>query len=188
MSANQEWAPGRIEELCRLWDYVGPEGNLLGPQGRYFSTAEIGRILGVTKSAVVGKAHRLGLTRRDSPIRPNPAGPRPIAPRRLPSSIPTLPSLAAVPTQVPRLQPASTGVAQLVERRSLEPKVAGSSPAAGATPAPGKTCCFPFGMPGTKGFRFCGKPAKPGKPYCRDCCDVAYIKIRDRREDAAIGA
>lgn len=169
MGANQEWAAETIARLRVLWDYIGAEGNLVGPEGRYFSTAEIGRRLGITKSAVVGKAHRLGLTRRDSPIRPNPAGPRPIAPRRLPSSIPTLPSLAVVQArQLPPVSPRPV-----------------TSP---AIPARDKTCCFPFGQPGTKGFRFCGKPAKPGKPYCPDCCDAAYIKIRDRREDAAIGA
>jgi GcrA cell cycle regulator len=33
------------------------------------STAEIGRSLGVSKNAVVGRAHRLALTPRPSPIK-----------------------------------------------------------------------------------------------------------------------
>lgn len=49
------WTPDRVSVLQKLWD----EGK---------STAEIGRQLGVTKNAVVGKAHRMGLPSRPSPI------------------------------------------------------------------------------------------------------------------------
>ena len=51
-----EWAEETIVRLRTLWD----EG---------LSTAEIGRRLGVSKNAVVGKAHRLDLPARPSPIR-----------------------------------------------------------------------------------------------------------------------
>ncbi len=50
------WTQERIAEVTRLWD----EG---------LTTAEIGKVLGVSKNAVVGKAHRLGLPARPSPIR-----------------------------------------------------------------------------------------------------------------------
>ena len=50
------WTPELVQQLSRLWD----EG---------LSTAEIGRRLGVTKNAVVGKAHRLALTPRPSPLK-----------------------------------------------------------------------------------------------------------------------
>ena len=49
------WTEEQIEELKRLWN----EG---------LSTAEIGRSLNVSKNAVVGKSHRLGLKPRPSPI------------------------------------------------------------------------------------------------------------------------
>lgn len=52
------WTEERIEALGRLW----AEG---------LSTAEIGRRIGVTKNAVVGKAHRLHLTPRPSPVKPS---------------------------------------------------------------------------------------------------------------------
>lgn len=45
------WTPERIEQLTLLWD----EG---------VTTAEIGRRIGVTKNAVIGKVHRLGLVPR----------------------------------------------------------------------------------------------------------------------------
>ncbi|HET8995583.1 MAG TPA: GcrA family cell cycle regulator, partial [Acetobacteraceae bacterium] len=51
-----EWADETITRLRELWS----EGH---------STAEIGRRLGVSKNAVVGKAHRLDLPARPSPIR-----------------------------------------------------------------------------------------------------------------------
>lgn len=51
-----EWTDELIAKLRELW-------------GQGLSTAEIGRQLSITKNAVVGKAHRLGLPPRPSPIR-----------------------------------------------------------------------------------------------------------------------
>ena len=62
------WTPERMEMLGRLWE----EG---------LSTAEIGRQLGLTKNAVIGKAHRLGLKGRPSPVK---APPKPAAAARPP--------------------------------------------------------------------------------------------------------
>ena len=47
------------------------------------------------------------------------------------------------------------------------------------------TCCWPLGEPGTREFRFCDVPSGAGRPYCEDHVKVAYVKVRDRREDAA---
>ena len=42
-------------------------------------------------------------------------------------------------------------------------------------------CSWPEGEPGTDAFRFCGRPAVAGKPYCGEHCARAYIKSsRDR--------
>ena len=49
------WTTERTNTLMKMWN-TG------------LSTREIGLKLGVTKNAVVGKAHRLGLAKRDSPI------------------------------------------------------------------------------------------------------------------------
>src|SRR5271166_4367194 len=72
------WTDQVVTRLRSLW----AEGH---------STAEIGRRLGVSKNAVVGKAHRLDLPARPSPIRRD--GPGPSPPRRsVPRTIgPTLP-------------------------------------------------------------------------------------------------
>jgi len=47
------------------------------------------------------------------------------------------------------------------------------------------TCCWPMGEPGKRDFRFCDEKSEPGKPYCEEHAKVAYVKVRDRREDAA---
>lgn len=57
-----EWTREQIGELSRLW----ADG---------LATAEIGRRLGITKNAVVGKVHRLGLPPRQSPIKERPKQP-----------------------------------------------------------------------------------------------------------------
>lgn len=51
-----DWTETQVAELVRLWNEGLP-------------TSEIGRRLGTTKNAVVGKAHRMGLNKRQSPIR-----------------------------------------------------------------------------------------------------------------------
>ena len=56
-----EWTAERTKNLVDLWN-----------QG--LTTIEIGRRLGVTKNSVVGKAHRLDLPKRQSPIPPPPEG------------------------------------------------------------------------------------------------------------------
>ena len=50
------WTPETIKELKRLWN-------------KGFTTVEIGNRLGMSKNAIVGKAHRLGLESRPSPIK-----------------------------------------------------------------------------------------------------------------------
>jgi GcrA cell cycle regulator len=57
------WTEERIAQLAELWH-----------QG--LSTAEIGRRLGISKNAIIGKAHRLALPPRPSPLK-NPPAPKP---------------------------------------------------------------------------------------------------------------
>ncbi len=162
-----EWNEEAIARLRALW----AEGH---------STAEIGRRMGISKNAVVGKAHRLNLAARPSPIRRNgEKTPRRRQPRRSQGS--TLPALATV---LPPVQAAEV-------RRPLE-RVFAERPApvlrAVPTARPGARstpCCWPIGEPGTRSFRFCDVDSIGGKPYCEQHSALAYVKVRDRREDAA---
>ncbi len=150
-----DWNEDAIAHLRALWQ----DGH---------STAEIGRRLGITKNAVVGKAHRLLLSPRPSPIRRTETEghtPRRAAVKR--GGGPTLPPLDETP-----------------------PAPASRAPALRAVPMPRvshrvSTCCWPIGDPGTTSFRFCDEGAMAGKPYCAEHASLAYVKVRERREDAA---
>ncbi len=50
------WTPELVQQLKALWEQGLP-------------TAEIGRRLGISKNAVVSKAHRIGLKGRPSPLK-----------------------------------------------------------------------------------------------------------------------
>jgi GcrA cell cycle regulator len=149
-----EWTDEIIAKLRLFW----AEG---------LSTAEIGRRLNISKNAVVGKAHRLNLEPRPSPIRRaegEAAAPRTVTPKR--TQGPTLPPLTA--DTAPAAPPL----------RALMPAPKNSAPR--VTP-----CCWPIGEPGKPSFHFCNQAAATGKPYCEDHAAIAYVRVRDRREDAA---
>jgi GcrA cell cycle regulator len=176
-SLDMVWDEETISHLRDLW-----------AQG--LSTAEIGRRLGVSKNAIVGKAHRLDLSARPSPIRRDgsrPAGTRaPAQPRASSSTLPPLNSATTPlvqtlrivtatprPTEMIRPVPAPAPVRPVMSTPSLQPRRSGVS------------CCWPIGEPGTKSFRFCDDTSLPGKPYCAEHAKLAYVRVRDRKEDAA---
>ncbi|ACI51091.1 GcrA cell cycle regulator [Gluconacetobacter diazotrophicus PA1 5] len=229
-----EWTEETIARLRELWQ-----------QG--LSTAEIGRQLAVTKNAVVGKAHRLGLQSRPSPIRRPPAPARAMeqkatTPTPVPAVAPVVASSPAAPTPVASPAMASDSVTPVAAAEprpatvapavvaEIRPAPQGSAPPAAVapsspqpvSPAPapateskaestvearaatrpepraplravtapaprrsGLTCCWPLGDPGTPGFHFCGGTPVPGKPYCAEHAQLAYVKLRDRRDNVA---
>lgn len=190
-----EWTDESITRLRSLWQ----EG---------LSTAEIGRRMQITKNAVVGKAHRLTLPARPSPIRKSlePGGVpsrRSLAearPRTSPtlavpqisvdvastSASPTIPNLQRQNDNVQPLRPTPARIAPR-ERVAAEDAPAVLALRAVATPPRrrGLTCCWPLGEPGTKEFHFCGGDPATGKPYCSEHAALAYVKLRDRRDSVA---
>jgi len=164
-----EWNEDAIVKLRALW----AEGH---------STAEIGRRMGVSKNAVVGKAHRLNLASRPSPIRRDgEKSPRRRQPRRVSGS--TLPALSAPMATLSVVEsPRSADRPAPTERVIPVLRAVPASPRPGARVNP---CCWPIGEPGTRSFRFCDVDAIGGKPYCEDHAAKAYVRVRDRREDVA---
>ena len=152
-----DWNDDTIARIRALW----AEGH---------STAEIGRRMGISKNAVVGKAHRLNLPARPSPIRRGTGEKRASRPTVRRVTGPTLPALQSVDRQ-PALKPPPV----VLRAVQLQPRPAGRV----------SSCCWPLGEPGTPEFRFCGDPTMPAKPYCDEHVAIAYVKVRDRREDAA---
>ncbi|MBE9604688.1 GcrA cell cycle regulator [Acetobacteraceae bacterium H6797] len=178
-----EWTSEAIDVLRGLW----AEGH---------STAEIGRRMGVSKNAVVGKAHRLNLPARPSPIRRESeapaatvaaAAPPQPAPRMAPPPRPAAPAVAREPAP-----PRPTAPVAASPATPPRPPVAAPPPVAPRAPvlrtfprAGARSCCWPIGEPGTSDFRFCTAEALTAKPYCAEHASVAYVRARDRREDAA---
>ena len=148
-----EWTEERTTLLRTLW-----------LQGQTASQiAE--RLGGVTRNAVIGKAHRLGLSSRPSPIRQRPAA-RPAT--QAPTAA-SAPRVHAPEAAKPATQPAP--VPQMAPAPSRTVKAATGS----------RACMWPVGDPKQPGFHFCGAPAEPGRPYCAGHCSVAY----HRKADAA---
>jgi GcrA cell cycle regulator len=159
-----EWNEDMITRLRAMWE----EG---------LSTAEIGRRLAVSKNAVVGKAHRLNLKARPSPIRRGvEKAPRRRQAKRVQGA--TLPVLAASLAPMPVVETPRV----VMERPSPPVLRAVPAPRHGQRVTP---CCWPIGEPGTRSFRFCDVDAVPGKPYCNEHSSLAYVRVKDRREDAA---
>jgi GcrA cell cycle regulator len=152
--------------------------------------------LNVSKNAIVGKAHRLDLDARPSPIRRDVVKPAADRAAQVPRMAgPTLPPLASahepsaapppVPTNIQLLRVAVSLRAPAPPPQALTaPRpIMPSTPVQPRRSAP--SCCWPIGEPGTKAFRFCDDASVPGKPYCDEHARLAYVKIRDRKEDAA---
>lgn len=151
------WTDERVAELMRLWE-----------AGR--SASEIGRLLGVSKNSVVGKAHRMKLKARPSPIKRG--------------STPQVRRVAVAPIARPAAQ--APAAPKAVETR-VPAQAPAPRPARAVARANGKgpNCLWPIGDPGDQDFHFCGAPAVPGKPYCDEHCARAYIVRNPRSESEA---
>ena len=145
------WTEDRVGALKKLW----LEGQ---------SASQIAKQLGggVTRNAVIGKVHRLGLSGRAAPSQPARATFRPTRPRP-----------AAQPTQAP-------SAPRRIE--AVQPR-----PAAAQVPAPmpdlpgtatvmtlgAHMCKWPIGDPSSNEFSFCGRRSSEGV-YCVEHARVAY--------------
>lgn len=161
------WDDQAISDLRRLWT----DGH---------STAEIGRRLGCSKNAIVGKAHRLDLEDRPSPIRHKP-GSYISPPPSIPRSVPTLPPLASY-------------VASPMPIVVVQPRVVMAPP----TPAPQPPPPAPAPMPRLssgrcewldgdrpKTFVRCAKRAVLGMSWCACHSEIVFMPRRPRRLEAA---
>jgi len=108
------WTDERIEQLRKMW-----EGGMTASQ----IADELG---GVSRNAVIGKAHRLGLQSRPSPVKPGEGTeggshapkPAPVAAAPAPRPVPPKPTPVAAPAE-PAPAPASTPAQPII--RSIGP-------------------------------------------------------------------
>lgn len=131
-----EWTDEIISRLQTLWQ----EG---------LSTAEIGRQLSITKNAVVGKAHRLGLPPRPSPIRAA-AKARKDAPAELQASVSATQddvSSVAAPSPAPESQAVAAGkpaATSAVSAAAAPEPVAGTAASGATRPDPAPAASAPI--------------------------------------------
>lgn len=187
------WTEERVEKLRELW----AEG---------MSASHIAKTLGgVTRNAVIGKVHRLGLSNRSGGPSAEDA-----KPAEKPSAAPraTKPTPAAAPAaEEAEEAPAAPAPAraQPVVRDAAQPRAPGlptpEEMAARETLAEiekmakkldlleltERTCKWPIGDPAEEDFYFCGLPSVPGKPYCEHHVAVAFQPLSARRDRARSG-
>ncbi len=166
------WTEERIAKLKQGW-----EGGMTATQ--------IAEMLGegVTRNAVIGKAHRLGLESRPSPVKA-------AAEEATPRSAPPAPPPAAKPVEPPapptaRAEPvvaAPPAAPAAVAKPAAKPAKGGKQARTTLLDLNEKVCKWPIGHPGEPDFHFCGKASQAGFPYCTEHCLVAYQAQMPRRD------
>ncbi|MEO1015923.1 MAG: GcrA family cell cycle regulator [Pseudomonadota bacterium] len=157
------WTEERVEALKKLWT----EGH---------SASQIAKQLGgVTRNAVIGKVHRLGLSGRATPSRPVKRPPRLARPKPRPGAAPAT-QAEARPTIAARLREEAALAA------ALPPAKTADGEAATILTLRDSMCKWPIGDPADPSFAFCGRKAECG-PYCAEHAKVAFqpAKKRERR-------
>ncbi|WP_288039462.1 GcrA family cell cycle regulator, partial [Acidiphilium sp.] len=95
--------------------------------------------------------------------------------------------LSARPSPIPTAESRQSGQPNRAERRRRARAAAspGSLPPPAPPPPRVITCSWPLGDPGRPDFHFCDATALPSKPYCAAHAERAYVRVRDKREEAA---
>ena len=186
------WTDDRVEILKKMW-------------GEGQSASQIAKELGgVTRNAVIGKVHRLGLSNRTTT---GAAAPTDAAPKAEAKPKPT-PKAAAKPKAEPKEEeveaapaprpnlPARAKIIPAGQPLPPQPSANEISPEAlakvseiekkskkiGLMDLTERTCKWPVGDPATDDFWFCGLPVQQGKPYCEAHVGVAFQPMSARRD------
>jgi GcrA cell cycle regulator len=187
------WTDERVELLKKMWT----EGQ---------SASQIAKELGgVTRNAVIGKVHRLGLSNRtggasstapaaapkaEPKAKAAPkAAPAPVAqddaddePRTMsaaPAGVPSRKAIVPAGQPLPP-QPSANEISPeaLAKVNEIEKKAKKLS----LMELTERTCKWPVGAPATEKFWFCGLPVQAGKPYCEAHVGVAFQPMSSRRD------
>ena len=137
------WNQQKVDDLKKLWN----EG---------VATSRIGEQLGFTKNAVIGKAFRLGLERRQNSRKKT-------AQSQSVSSV-TMYRETSVPGHS-QITP-KREVTRRREKFSFKKSIVGTGSF--------KSCQWPIGDPLEEGFHYCGGQNIPTKPYCIEHYKKAY--------------
>ena len=148
------WTDERVAMLRQLW-------------GEGKTAAEIAKILGgVTRNAVIGKAHRLKLSGRVSPIQQN----------TRPETVISRTRVAAPPaSSAAEARPQRSALARELDAPHtprVEEYIAGKG--VKLIELKERMCRWPIGDPKDENFRFCGCDSHPELPYCDHHVKMAF--------------
>ncbi|MCA0400065.1 MAG: GcrA cell cycle regulator [Proteobacteria bacterium] len=154
------WDDNRIEQLKKLWS----EG-LSASQ----IAAELG---GVTRNAVIGKVHRLGLSGRAKAKPASVARPRKVVRNTMRTSVVSargnLAVVEMVDTEIEIMPVRENVVIPMSKRISIMELREG-------------VCRWPMGDPLQADFAYCGADCGGGKTYCDAHARIAFQPQNDRR-------
>jgi GcrA cell cycle regulator len=155
------WTDERVETLKKLWQ----DG---------LSASQIAKQLGgVTRNAVIGKVHRLGLSGRAAPSKPARPAFKPPRPARAAVAAPPPPRRVA--------EPAASNVPAVPAPRPIDEK-----PGTATVLTLGAHMCkWPIGDPSLDTFTFCGRRTGGEGPYCNDHARVAYQPAQTKKRSGA---
>ena len=187
------WTDDRVEILKKLW----VEGQ---------SASQIAKELGgVTRNAVIGKVHRLGLSNRATSSSSSKSDTKsktsvksmsdtkrvsnktstskvtsansPSEPRSNVTSLrrQIIPAGQPLPPQPSANEISPEALARVSEIEKKAKKIS-------LLELTERTCKWPVGDPATEEFWFCGLPSQAGKPYCEAHVGVAFKPMSQRRD------
>lgn len=171
--AGVTWTDERVELLKKLWS-----DGLSASQ----IAAKIGG--GVSRNAVIGKVHRLGLSGRGktkavSTLRSRRVTRAPSAPAPLAQPVRNNVTLASVS--------ASFAIEMETEIQAEEDAVVvPMSERVTIMDLRESMCRWPMGDPTKPEFRFCGAGSVTGLPYCPHHARVAYQPVSERKRDRRV--
>jgi len=179
------WTDDRVATLTKMW-------------GEGQSASQIAKELGgVTRNAVIGKVHRLGLSNRTTggakpgvtsktaakpaAARAKPAAKAKAAPAAPAPQTPLPPRKAIIPAGQP-LPPQPSANEISPEALASVREVEKGAKRISLMQLTERTCKWPIGDPATDEFWFCGLTSEPGKPYCEAHVGVAFQPMSSRRD------
>jgi GcrA cell cycle regulator len=173
MEAGLSWTDERVALLRRLWE----DG-----QSASKIAAQLG---GVTRNAVIGKVHRLGLGGRarvgeEAPVTGTPSRTVEIA-----TAIAVVETQAPEPVAILSHRPAPTFPTPVA---APEPVALAASQRVTIMDLRESMCRWPLGDPTTPEFRFCGGRSITGLPYCTHHAEIAYQPAAERRRDRRVAS
>ena len=179
------WTDERVELLKKMWT----EGQ---------SASQIAKELGgVTRNAVIGKVHRLGLSNRagasaspvpekkqakaEAPAKAEPKKPAKAETKEKVIEVTVSPRKAIVPAGQP-LPPQPSANEIPAETLANVREVEKTAKKISLMELTERTCKWPIGDPATDDFWFCGLAVQQGKPYCEAHVSVAFQPMSSRRD------